>query len=143
MKKILKIALLAFLVVGAVSRGYARIGITEVASAQAAQDWGATIRIETLATNQIGVWLEFGLKGKLQTYSSVQLEIVSGGRKVVSATLAPSKQSPDKLAVYFLTDPAYLSASTLTVYYRIKRGYPPYDGVRFKIADCIGHNTAH
>jgi len=143
MKILLKIAVLTCLVIAASSRCYALVMITDVASEQTAKDLGATIRTEMVGTNQVGVWLEFAPKGKLQTFSSVQLEITSGDRKLVSAMLSPSKQTPDTVVVYFSTDPAYLSTSTLTVFYKISGGFPPYDGIRFKVSDCIKHEVSH
>ena len=115
----------------------ATIGIETVSKEQAAKDFNATIRTETVGTNQVGVWLEFSPKGKLKTFSSVQLEITSGGQTLVSATLAPSKQTEDVVQVYFMTDPAHLSTIRLTVFYKISGGFPPYDGIRFYVNDFI------
>ena len=143
MKTLLKITFLTFLVMVASSRCYALVMLTEVSSERAAKDLGATIRTEMVGTNQVGVWLEFAPKGKLETFSSVQLEITSGERTLVSAMLSPSKQTPDTVVVYFSTDAAYLSTSTLTVFYKISSGEPPYDGIRFKVSDCIKHETSH
>lgn len=117
--------------------------IEPVSKEQAAKDFGATIRTETVGTNQVGVWLEFTPKGKLQTFSSVQLEITSGERTLVSATLAPSKQTADAVVVYFMTDPAHLFTSRLTVFYKISSGLPPYEGIQFNIADFIKHEALH
>lgn len=125
------------------SRCFALVMIEPVSKEQALKDFGATIRTETVGTNQVGVWLEFKPKGKLQTFSSVQLEITAGGRTLVLATLAPSKQTPDTVVAYFSTDPAYLSTSRLTVFYRTSSGFPPYDGIQFNVADFIKHKTSH
>lgn len=111
--------------------------IEPVSKEQLEKDFGATIRTETVATNQVGVWLEFKPRGKLQTFSSVQLEITSGERTLVSATLAPLKQTRDVVVVYFSTDPVYLSTSRLTLFYKISSGFPPYDGIQFNVADFI------
>jgi len=124
-------------------RCLALVMIESVSKEQAEKDFGATIRTEMVATNQVGVWLEFTPKGKLQTFSSVQLEISSGERRLVSATLLPLKQTPDKVVVYFSTDPAYLSMSKLTAFYRISSGDPPYDGIQFNVADFIKHESPH
>ena len=86
---------------------------------------------------QVSVWLEFAPKGRLKTYSSVQLEIKSGNQKVVSARLAPSKQTPDLVTYCFSTTPELLRKSALTVFYRIEGGYPPFDGFRFDIGNFI------
>ena len=116
--------------------------IEPVSKERAAKDYGATIRTETVGTNQVGVWLEFAPKGKLQTFSSVQLEISSGDRTLVSATLAPSKQTADAVVVYFMTDPAHLATSRLTVFYKISSGLPPYNGIQFNVADFIKHEAS-
>src|SRR5437773_275877 len=95
----------ADMIVGAmVETEEAMVVLTEVSSERAAKDLGATIRTEMVGTNQVGVWLEFAPKGKLETFSSVQLEITSGERTLVSAMLSPSKQTPDTVVVYFSTD---------------------------------------
>ena len=99
MKTSFKIAVLTFLVIAASSRCYARMMITDVTSEQAAKDLGATIRTEMVGTNQVGVWLEFAPKGKLQTFSSVKLEIGSDDLRLVAATLSPSKRTPDTVVV--------------------------------------------
>lgn len=125
------------------SRCFALVMIEPVSKEQAAKDFGATIRTETIGTNQVGVWLEFTPKGKLQTFSSVQLEITSGERTLVSAMLAPLKQTEDIVVVYFMTDQALLSASRLTVFYKISSGSPPYDGIQFNVADFIKDGTSH
>lgn len=134
------ISVLAFLLVAS-SSCLASIVIWNVSPGRAAKEWGATIRTETVATNQVGVWLEFAPKGKLQTYSSVRLDITSDGRQLVSAALAPLTQTPDNVVIYFSIDPAYLSTSTLTVLYKISAGDPPYDGVCFHIGDWVKHGN--
>jgi uncharacterized protein YbaA (DUF1428 family) len=116
--------------------------IEPVSKERAAEDFGAGIRTEMVGTNQVGVWLQFTPKGKLQTFSSVQLEITSGERTLVSATLAPSKQTANVVVVYFMTDPAHLSTSRLTVFYKISSGIPPYDGIQFNVGDFIKHETS-
>ena len=137
MVSLLTVALLAS------SRCLALIVIETVSKERAEKDFGATIRTEMVATNQVGVWLEFKPKGKLQTFSSVQLEITSAGRKIVSATLLPLKQTPETVVVYFSTDPVYLSASALTVFYKISNGMPPYDGLRFNVGDFTKFEPSH
>ena len=132
-----RFASLLMLMLLATSRCFALVMIETVSREQAEKDFGASIRTEAVGTNQVGVWLEFVPKGKLRTFSSVQLEITSVERKLVSATLAPLKQTPESVVVYFSTDPAYLPGSSLTVFYKINSGDPPYDGIQFKIGDFI------
>jgi hypothetical protein len=120
-------------------QGFASIVIESVSKEQAAKEFNATMHAQVVGTNQVGVWLEFTPKGKLQTFSSVQLDITSGDRTLVSATLAPLKQTEDDVVVYFMTDPADLSASRFTVFYKTNGGIPPYDGIRFNVADFINH----
>jgi len=127
----------------AASRCLALVMIERLSKEQAEKDFGASIRTEAVGTNQVGVWLEFAPKGKLRTFSSVQLEITSGAHKLVSATLAPLKQTPETVVVYFSTDPAYLPASSLTVFYKISSGDPPYDGIQFNVSDFIKHGPSH
>ena len=141
--KITRFASLLLLMFLAASRCLGLVLIETVSKERAEKDFGASIRTEAVGTNQVGVWLEFTPKGKLRTLSSVQLEITSGDHKLVSATLAPSKQTPENVVVYFSTDPAYLPGSRLTVFYRISSGYPPYDGIQFNVADFIKHEASH
>ncbi len=110
--------------------------VLEGVSKQRAKELGATITAKMVGTNQAGVWLEFVPKGKLKAFSSVTLEITSGERSVVTASLSPLKQTPESVVVYFSTDPAYLRTSTLFVYYK-STGFPPYDGFEFKVGDFI------
>ena len=142
MKTVRIVSLLTLLFLGS-SRCFALVMIEPVSKEQAAKDFGAAIRTETISTNQVGVWLEFTPKGKLQTFSFVQLEITSGERTLVSATLAPLKQTEDIVLVYFMTDQAHLSASKLTIFYKISSGSPPYDGIQFNVTDFIKHETSH
>jgi hypothetical protein len=127
----------------AASRCFAVVMIETVSREQAEKDFGASIRAEAVGTNQVGVWLEFAPKGKLRTFGSVQLEIKSGEHKLVSATLAPLKQTPKTVVVYFSTDPAYLPGSRLTVFYKISSGEPPYDGIQFNVSDFIKPAPPH
>jgi uncharacterized protein YbaA (DUF1428 family) len=140
--KIIRIVSLLTLLLLTSSCCFADVGIERVSKEQAAKDFGATIRTKTVGTNQVGVWLEFTPKGKLQTFSSVLLEITSGERTLVSATLAPSKQTADAVVVFFMTDPAHLSTSKLTILYRINSGYPPYDAIQLSVADFIKHESS-
>lgn len=135
-------AMLCTLVFLIASPCLASIVIEWVSKQQAAKEFNATIRTQIVGTNQVGVWLEFTPKGKLQTFSSVQLEMTSGGRTLVSTTLAPTKQTTNDVVVYFMTDPAQLPACSLTVYYRASGGLPPYDGIRFNLADFMNTDDA-
>ena len=141
MKTIRNVSLLTFLLLTSLDC-FALVMIEPVSKERAAKEYGATIRSETVGTNQIGVWLQFTPKGKLQTFSSVQLEISSWDRTLVSATLAPLKQTEAGVVVYFVTDPAHLSTSRLTVFYKISSGFPPYDGIQFNVADFIKHEAS-
>ena len=120
---------------------FASIGVETISKARA-KDLGATVSAKMVGTNQVGVWLEFAPKGKLQTFSSVSLEISSGEQRLVSATLSPLKQTPDSVVVYFSTDPAHLATSTLMVFYK-SSGIPPYDAYRFNIGDFVTYDSLH
>lgn len=116
---------------------FASIMVEVISQEQAEKDYGATIRTTTVATNQVSVSFEFIPKGKLTTYESVQLDILSGQQTIVSTRLALSKPTTNTVGVYFSTDPAYLSTSKLIVYYKISSGFPPYDGIEFNVGDFI------
>jgi hypothetical protein len=140
MKTIRIILVLAFLLVTA-STSFALIQV-ETISKERAKELGATISAKMVGTNQVGVWLEFAPKGRLQNFSSVTLEITSGEQRLVSATLSPLKQTPDSVVVYFSTNPVYLATSTLMVFYK-SSGIPPYDAFRFDIRDFVTHESLH
>ena len=141
MKTIRIVSVLALLLIVS-SPCFALVMIEPVSRERAEKDFGARIRTEMVATKQVGVWLEFSPKGKLETFSSVQLDIMLAERRVVSATLSPLKQTPVTIVVYFSTDPAYLSGSTFTVFYK-SSGFPSYDGFSFKVSDFIKHGSSH
>jgi hypothetical protein len=131
------VALLLF----ASSRCFALM-IVETVSKARAKTMGVTISGKVVGTNEVGVWLEFAPKGKLQGFSSVTLEITSGQRKLVSATLSPLKQTPDSVTFYFSTDPAYLRTSALQVSYK-SSGWPPFDAFRFDVGDFVSPDSLH
>jgi len=140
MKTIRIVSVLAFLFLAS-STCFALIEV-ETVSKEQAKDLGVTISAKMVGTNQVGVWLEFAPKGKLQTFSSMTLEITSGERRLVSATLSPLKQTPDSVVVYFSTDPAYLRTSTLMVFYK-SSGIPPYDAFQFHVGDFVTYDSLH
>lgn len=140
MKEAIKIAVLTFLFYAASSQCFALRGIEEVSKERAEKDFGARIRSEIVATNQFGVWFEFAPKGKLQNFHHVELEVTSGGRRLVQADLRPLKQSEESVVVYFSTDPAYLTSSTLTVIVTVDQEYA--QGYQFNVKDFINHEQA-
>ena len=116
--------------------------VIETVSKEQAKDLGVMISAKMVGTNQVGVWLEFAPKGRLQTFSSVALTITSDERRVVSATLSPLKQTPDSVVVCFSTDPAYLRTSTLVVFYK-SSGIPPVDAFQFDVGDFVTQESLH
>ena len=136
MKTILKIAVLAFLVIASSSRCYALRMLSGVSTQQAAQELGVKIRSETVGTNQIGVWLEFSPRGKLAHFHHGELEVASGERQLVCATLLPLQQTSDKVVLYFSADPDNIKMSTLTVIVSGASGPDP-DGYSFAIKDFV------
>ena len=114
------------------------IGIESV-SKERAKELGVTITTKMVAANEVGVWLEFARKGKLQTFSFAKLKTPSGERRL---TLAPEKQTKDSVVVYFSTDKEHLATSTLRLFYRLSDGEPPYDAFSFNIGDFVSHDLA-
>ena len=140
MKTIRIISVMALLLVAS-SSCLASISV-ETVSKERAKVLGAVISAKMVGTNQVGVWLEFAPKGELQTIISTSLDITSGERRLVSATLSPLKQTPDSVVIYFSTDPAYLATSTLTI--KVKDGgIPPYGYYKFNIGDFVTHDSLH
>ena len=121
---------------------FALVTVDVVSKDRAEKDLGATIRMETVGTNQVGVWLDFAPKGKLQDVGSVQLEIASAEGTLVSATLSPLKRTADSVVVYFSTTPTYLLRSRLTVYVK-SGGWPEYGhGFQFNVSDFVKHELS-
>ena len=116
---------------------FALVVVESVSKWRAKYDLGVTIRTAIIGTNQAGVWLEFAPEGKLATFDSAHLEIKTGERTVVSKNLLPSKQTADRVVLYFSTDPAYLPTSEITLYVKVGNGLPPFAGFQFNIGDFI------
>ena len=117
--------------------------LVESVSKERARQLGVTITTKIVATNEIGVWLEFAPKGELQTFSSATLEITSEERRLVAATLAPLKQTQDSVVVYFSTDTEHLAESTLMIFHKVSGGFPPYDAFSFNVGDFVSHDLVH
>lgn len=141
MKTTLKIAVLTFVCFAMSVQCFALRIIYPVSKDRAEQDFGAKIRSEMVATNLVGVWLEFVPKGKLEKFHHVDLEISSGGRKIVGAALQPLKQTKESVVVYFSTDPAYLTSSTLTVIVSVDLEYA--EGYQFDVKDFVKPEQSH
>jgi hypothetical protein len=140
MKTIIKFVVLTFLFCAASSPCFALRGIEVVPRVRAEKEFGAKIRTESVGTNQVGVWLEFIPKGKLQNFDHVELEITTGGRIIVQADLRNLNQSKENVVVYFSTDPAYLSSSTLTIIVPVDPEYA--QGYQFNVKDFIKQETS-
>lgn len=136
MKRALKIALLALVVIGTSNRCYALRLIQGVSDGKRAQELGVKIRSELVATNHFGVWLEFSPQGKLAHFGHGELEVASAGRQFVCATLLPLHQTSDKVVLYFSVDRDYLQSSILTIIVSGARGPDP-DGYSFAIKDFV------
>jgi hypothetical protein len=128
---------LALLVVAPVSSFGA---INEAVSPMQAKDLGATIRTEVVGTNQVGVWLEFAPKARFQAFKHAALGISSCDHFVVSADLAPFKQTPESIVIYFSTNPAYLKDSTLFVFCK-SNGDAPLEIFSFNVGDFVKRDS--
>jgi hypothetical protein len=138
---LLKFTVVALLFFAASSQCFALRGIQAVSKERAEKDFGARIRSEMVATNLVGVWLEFAPKGELQKFHHVELEVTSGGRRLVGADLRPLKHTDKSVVVYFSTDPAYLASSTLTVIVSVDQEYAV--GYQFNVKDFVKHEQPH
>jgi hypothetical protein len=116
--------------------------INETVSKERAKELGATVRTKVVGTNQVGVWLEFAPKGRLQNFCHADLAIGSCDRTVVTANLSPLHQSDDSVLIYFSTDPANLQISTLFVFCK-SNGDAPFDIFRFNVGDFVAHDFTH
>lgn len=135
-KTTLKITVLTFLVIATASWCYALQLIEEVSTEPVAQELGVKIRSEIVGTNTLTVWLEFLPHGKLEHFRHGELEISSGGRWLVRATLLPLQQTRDRVVLCFSADADYVKMSTVTV---IVHGAsrPDPDGYKFVIKDFV------
>jgi len=113
--------------------------VIETLTKEKAKLLGISLTTKTVAINQVEVLFQFAPKGNLQAVVSVALDISSGDRKLLLATLSPSKQTADLVVYRFMTDPAYLAGSSLKVCFR-DGGIPPYGYYQFEIGDFIGHD---
>jgi hypothetical protein len=136
MKTILQIAVLTFLVIASSSRCYAMRFIKAVFTAREAQALGVQIRSEIVGTNQFGVWLEFSPHGALERFHHGELDISSGRRELVGATLLPLQHTNDKVVLYFSGDADNIKMSTLTVIVSGASGPEP-DGYSFIIRNFV------
>lgn len=135
--KTIAIASILSLLCLASSPCFALIGIEVVPKERAEKEFGAQMRTRAVGTNQVEVWFAFTPKGKLQTFSSVEVKGSAGEPIPFSTTAAPSTQPPDAVVIHFKTVPAHLSKGKLRVFYKISSGFPPYDAVEFNLADFI------
>ena len=68
-----------------------------------------------VATNWLGVRLEFSPRGKLEYFCHGELEVVSGGRRLVYAALLPLRQTSDKVVLNPSVDLDYAQKSALSL----------------------------
>ena len=115
MKTMLKIAVFAFLAIGASSHCYALRGIYSVSTPQAAQELGVSIRWGVVAPNQAGVWLAFAPRGKLARFNHGEWQVASAERQLVYAAWQPLHQTNDEVVLYFSADRDYVQKSALTL----------------------------
>jgi len=136
MKSTIFVSLLAILLVAAPSI-FASIRVTNVSNEQAVKDYAMSVQVQPVGTNHVGVRVAFVPRGRLATFSSAQLEIGSADQLLVSARLLPEVKTTNSVVLYFQTQPANVTISTLTLYYRIDKGYPPYDAVKINVRDFL------
>ncbi len=113
--------------------------VVETVSKERAKALGVSFATKTVATNQVEVSFQYVPKDLYQSVVSVTLDIYSGDRKLVSATISPSKQTADLVVYHFTTDPAFLAGSSLKVCFK-DGGIPPYGYSLFQLGDFVSHD---
>lgn len=113
--------------------------VETVSTKERANTLGVSFSRETVATNQVEVSFQYVPKGELQAVVSVTLDISTRDRKLLSASLSPSKQAADLVVYRFTIDPAYLTGSSLKVCFK-DGGIPPYGYYQFAVRDFVDHD---
>jgi hypothetical protein len=133
MKTIRCLAIISLLLITTSTRCFALWEI-EDSTKERAKELGIEITTKMMNATEVGAWLEFKPKGKLEKFSCVGLEITSNGKKVVSANVLPSRKSEDIVTVPFYTDLEFLPACKVTVYVWSESGRGGI-GYRFNVKD--------
>lgn len=107
-------SVLAVLLIVAPSPCFALWEIGQV-SKQRANELGMEIRSKAAGPVAVRVELEFAIKGKLKSFSRVDLRVNEGKKSLVTASLLEDRSKPGRVVVGFAADRAYLDKITLWV----------------------------
>ena len=125
MKTLLRLPLLILLLLALTTPGWALWDL-ELVTPQRARELGLSLKLEPAGTNQPGwvrVSLEFKTAGALREFARAELEMSSGGRRLVSASLESSRPAPDRVVISFFADRDTLATSEVTLF-TPSRGMP-------------------
>ena len=91
--------------------------LTEVedVTKERARALGLEMRVSAAENDEVQVTLAFRTKGELAEFSHVELDIVDGKKRLVSATLEAKRPEVQRVIVRFSADRALLAKSTLSV----------------------------
>ena len=109
------------LVCAAAGRCYALAEIEPINKDRARQ-LGIAVTTGPSANNDLRVQVDFKTTGALKGFRWADLELARGGKRVISSSLMPQKQDPDRVHLEFYLDPAALADTTLTVFSYEGRG---------------------
>jgi hypothetical protein len=80
-----------------------------------AKELGITVRSRPSANQDVWVQVEFKTAGSLKNFKRADLELASGGKRLVGAALRPVEVAPDTLRIDFYIAPAALPDASVTV----------------------------
>jgi len=80
-----------------------------------AKELGMEIRSKAAGPNAVRVELEFAIKGKLKSFSRVDLRFNEGDKSLVTATLRENRSRPGRVVVSFAAERTHLDKITLWV----------------------------
>ena len=99
----------------------------ELVSPQRARELGMVVKANAAGPDAVRISLEFPINGDLKTFSRVDLEIMDGGKLVLSASLREEKANEGHVIVSFAAARDQLDKLTL----RVVSGVP---------RDMVGHD---
>lgn len=103
------------LVCAATSRCYALAEIEPINKDRARQ-LGITVTTGPSANSDLRVQVDFKTTGALKGFRWADLALARGGKRLISSSLAPQKQDPDRVHLEFYLDPAALADTTVTIF---------------------------
>jgi hypothetical protein len=100
-------------------RSFAMASVGDV-SKERAKELGITVRSQPSANHDLWVQVEFKTIGAMKEFKWADLEVMQGGKRLVTAALLPRKRTlespPESKMLEFYIDPAALADTTVTIF---------------------------